>query len=50
MPAGDNGGYQLFTMRKAKNLGVLDHIGTVAGMAVKVDRNTDIMQQCRCFQ
>lgn len=35
----------MFAMRQAEDLSILDHIGAVAGMAVEVDGDTDIVQQ-----
>ena len=50
VPAGDSSGDKLLLVREAEELGVLNHIGTVARMAVEVDGDADIMQQCCCFE
>lgn len=50
VPAGDGCRNQLLLVGQAKELGVLNHVGRVAGVAVKVDGDTDIVKQGRSFQ
>ena len=50
MPTSYRTGNNLLLVREAKQLRILNHIGAVASMAIKVYGNTNIMQQSCCLQ
>ena len=50
MPACDGAGNDLLLMREAEKLRILNHIGAVACMGIKVNRNANIVQEGCRFQ
>ena len=50
MPASNCRSDKLFLMGKTEKLRVLNHVRTVASVAIEVDSNANVVEQCRSFQ